>query len=81
MIFSSKPARRMQRALAGLVCAVALAGLASCGGGTSQFETFAPGRILAFGAETSALTAAMTGTTSCQTGWMSKVATSSRAKT
>ncbi len=56
MIFSSKAARRTQRALAGLVCAAALAGLASCGGGTSQFETFAPGRILAFGDETSALT-------------------------
>lgn len=57
MIFSSKAARRTQRALAGLFCAASLAWLASCGGGTSQFEAFAPGRVLAFGDEASTLTA------------------------
>ncbi|CAD5374181.1 Esterase [Rubrivivax sp. A210] len=59
MIFSSKAARHEQRALAGLAGAAALAVLtllASCGGGTSQFETFVPGRVLAYGDETSALT-------------------------
>ncbi len=49
----STPVRRLRRALAG---AVVLAALAACGGGTSQFESFQPQRLLAFGDETSALT-------------------------
>lgn len=48
------PVRRLRRVLAG---AVVLAALAACGGGTSQFESFQPQRLLAFGDETSALTA------------------------
>lgn len=47
------PVRRLRRMLAG---AVVLAALVACGGGTSQFESFRPQRLLAFGDETSVLT-------------------------
>ena len=39
-----------------LLCIGALAALAACGGGTSQFTPFAPARLFAFGDETSVLT-------------------------
>lgn len=54
MIFSRIAARPWRRVLAGTVAAAALA---ACGGGTSQFEPFVALRVLAFGDETSALTA------------------------
>ncbi len=72
MIFSSKAAEckplgkqlGTQRTVSGLVSAlgsalalVALAGLASCGGGTTQYEPFVPQRVFAFGDDSSALTA------------------------
>jgi outer membrane lipase/esterase len=43
------------RRWAALVLAAGL-GLAACGGGTSQYDPFVPGRLLVFGDETSALT-------------------------
>ena len=46
---------RQVRHWAALVLAAAL-GLAACGGGTSQYDPFVPGRLLVFGDETSALT-------------------------
>ena len=58
MTFSSKATPRWRQAVAGLVCTAALALLASCGGGTSQYETFVPGRVFAFGDESSTLTPA-----------------------
>jgi outer membrane lipase/esterase len=58
MIFSSKAAQRLQRVVAGLASAAALALAASCGGGTTQYEPFVPQRLFAFGDETSALTGA-----------------------
>ena len=54
MIFSRIPGRRLRAALAGIV---AIAGLAACGGGTSQYDPFVPQRLLVFGDETSTLTA------------------------
>jgi len=57
MIFSSKATARWQRAVAGLVGAVALAAVVvACGGGTSQYETFVPTRVIVFGDDASALT-------------------------
>lgn len=56
MIFSSKAAQRLQRVVAGLASAAALALVASCGGQTTQVEAFIPQRLFAFGDETSALT-------------------------
>lgn len=53
MTLSRIPGRRLRHALA-LACAVLALG--ACGGGTSQYETFAPLRLLAFGDEASALT-------------------------
>ncbi|MFY9510687.1 MAG: esterase [Rubrivivax sp.] len=53
MIFSRIAARRWRHALAG---AVTLAALVACGGGTSQYQTFVAGRVIAIGDETSALT-------------------------
>ncbi len=53
MTFSRTPVRRLRLALAGVAL---LALMMACGGGTSQFESFRPGRLLAFGDETSALT-------------------------
>jgi outer membrane lipase/esterase len=38
-----------------LLCAVAVAGLAACGGGTSQREPFVPQRLISFGDEASVL--------------------------
>ena len=38
-----------------LLCAVAVAALAACGGGTSQFEPFVPQRLISFGDESSVL--------------------------
>lgn len=38
-----------------LLCAVAVAGLAACGGGTSQREPFVPQRMISFGDEASVL--------------------------
>ncbi len=52
MIFSRIPGRRLRHAFA---CVAAIAGLTACGGGTSQYETFTAGRVLAFGDETSAI--------------------------
>lgn len=54
MTFSSNPGRRWRRAVA--VTCVALAALAGCGGGTSQYDPFVPERLIAFGDESSALT-------------------------
>lgn len=53
-----RPARRVRTALGALkaLAAAALAVLASCGGGTSQYEPFVPERLFAFGDEASALT-------------------------
>lgn len=53
MIFRSTPGRRLRP---WIVAAVAALGLVACGGGTSQFETFVPGRVVALGDEWSALT-------------------------
>lgn len=63
MTFSSQPATarpplaaaRKARRWAALVLAAGL-GLAACGGGTSQYDPFIPGRLLVFGDEYSALT-------------------------
>lgn len=52
MTFSRIPGRRLRHVLA---CAVLALG--ACGGGTSQYETFVPLRLIAFGDETSAITA------------------------
>ena len=47
---------RRQGWLAGISMAVAAAGLmAACGGGTSQVEPFKPGRVIAFGDESSVI--------------------------
>ncbi|MBP6764483.1 MAG: esterase [Rubrivivax sp.] len=57
MIFSSKATVRWQRAVAGLVGAMALAAVVvACGGGTSQYETFVAKRVIVFGDDASALT-------------------------
>jgi hypothetical protein len=53
MIFSSIPGRRARHALAGLA---AVAALAACGGGTSQYEPFIAERVFALGDEISLLT-------------------------
>ncbi len=63
MTFSSKaatprpvlPAARKAGRWAVLALVTAL-GLSACGGGTSQYDPFIPGRLLVFGDETSALT-------------------------
>jgi phospholipase/lecithinase/hemolysin len=57
MIFSSRATARWQRGVAGLALAAALALIAACGGSTSQYETFVPKRLFAFGDETSTITA------------------------
>lgn len=51
MIFRWNPGRGAR----GTLAAMALAALAACGGGTSQYEPFVPQRLLAFGDETSAI--------------------------
>ncbi len=63
MIFSSKAAlRRPARPTAGkarrwtALALVATLGLAACGGGTTQYDPFVPGRLLVFGDDYSALT-------------------------
>jgi outer membrane lipase/esterase len=60
MIFSSKAISRRRPLWAGLVATLAAtvsAGLlASCGGGTTQYEPFSPKRVLVFGDDTSTLT-------------------------
>lgn len=48
--------RPRRRAVKSLLAAVAVAALVACGGGTSQIEPFAPGRLVVFGDELSALT-------------------------
>lgn len=59
MIFSSKAATRrpahpaFRRAVLTLVATL---GLAACGGGTSQYDAFVPGRLLVFGDDYSTLT-------------------------
>lgn len=55
MTLSINPARRWRRVLA--VAGVGLAALGGCGGGTEQYQSFVPERLIAFGDETSALTA------------------------
>lgn len=57
MIFSSSAARRLQGTVAAAMSVAMLALVASCGGSTSQFETFVPQRLLAFGDENSTITA------------------------
>ena len=54
MIFSGKLFRSM-RWLA--LVATLVAAVVACGGGTTQFESFAPARVIAFGDESSLLTA------------------------
>ena len=56
MIFSSMAAPRLRRAAAGLAAAASMGLLASCGGGTTQFDPFVAQRFFAFGDETSTLT-------------------------
>jgi phospholipase/lecithinase/hemolysin len=56
MIFSSKASPRWPRAVAGLMCAAALALFGACGGGTEQYQSFTPGRLYAFGDDASVLT-------------------------
>ena len=53
MKFTRKLGRRARQAL---LCIGALAALAACGGGTSQFRPFSPNRLFAFGDETSVIT-------------------------
>lgn len=53
--FPAVLAARQARRWAALVLAAGL-GLAACGGGTSQYDPFIPGRLLVFGDETSTLT-------------------------
>jgi phospholipase/lecithinase/hemolysin len=57
MNFSSKASARRQRAAGALACAAAVAVLGACGGSTSQYETFVPKRLFAFGDEASVLIA------------------------
>jgi phospholipase/lecithinase/hemolysin len=54
MIFSRIPGRRLRHAMVGLAV---VAALAACGGGTAQYDPFIAQRLLAFGDETSVLTA------------------------
>lgn len=56
--FHPQPARRAPIATGAskLLAAAALAVMAACGGGTSQYEPFVPERLFAFGDEASALT-------------------------
>ena len=56
MKFSSMVTRRPLRALAGWAALCAAALMASCGGGTTQYDPFIAQRVFAFGDETSALT-------------------------
>lgn len=66
MIFSSQaPSRRCSAApsswglrLARACSVLAVSAIAACGGSTSQYDTFVPGRLLAFGDETSVITPA-----------------------
>jgi len=53
MIFKRNASRRWRLPMAAAVLAAAV--LAGCGGGTSQYEPFVAGRVLAFGDDTSAL--------------------------
>ena len=55
MLFNEHLGRAAKRAVAGLAVVGALAGLASCGGGTYQVTAFVPARILTFGDESSRL--------------------------
>ena len=55
MIFSSMAATRIRRAAAGMGAVMALGLVASCGGGTSQFEPFVAQRYFAFGDDASTL--------------------------
>jgi phospholipase/lecithinase/hemolysin len=61
MIFSSKATTRARSVVAALVAtvagALALGVLASCGGGTSQYDPFVPKRLIVFGDENSTITA------------------------
>ncbi|MCY7316562.1 MAG: esterase [Rubrivivax sp.] len=54
-MFKSKAVHRGRHAFAATAAAVALAVLAACGGGTSQYEPFIADRVIAFGDDTSAL--------------------------
>lgn len=55
MLFNERLGRIAMRAVTGVVAAGALAGLASCGGGTYQQQAFVPVRLLSFGDESSRL--------------------------
>ena len=57
MIFSGKVFRKLGPWASGMSMVAALsAALVACGGGTTQFEPFAPTRVIAFGDETSVIT-------------------------
>ena len=55
MILSSKAARRWRLSVAATATLAAVALVAACGGGTSQFEPFVAQRVFAFGDDSSAL--------------------------
>ena len=55
MILSSKAARSWRLSVAATATLAALALVAACGGGTSQFEPFVAQRVFAFGDDSSAL--------------------------
>lgn len=55
MMLKSKASRRGSRSLAGMIATAAVAVLAACGGGTSQYDPFIAERVFAFGDDTSAL--------------------------
>ena len=54
-MISNFPSRRWRQSLARMAVAATVAVLVACGGGTSQYETFVPQRLFAFGDETSSL--------------------------
>jgi hypothetical protein len=56
MNYSNRATPRWRQAVAGLLCAAGVFALVSCGGSTSQYEAFKPGRVLAFGDDASVLT-------------------------
>ena len=55
MLFNERLGRIAMRAVSVMVAVGALAGLASCGGGTYQQQAFVPARLIVFGDESSRL--------------------------